>query len=162
MKKQGFTLIELMVVIVIMGILAAVAVPKLFGMIAKSKASEVGPAAGTYIKLQDAYVSESNQLGTWELVGYVAPGASSAGQTSPQTTNFTYYGTGIESATSIDASTSVESAWRADNRVALNDCAIGAGEWNIAINGNSNGNSVRYTATTACNQLTPSFEKIGQ
>ena len=162
MKKQGFTLIELMVVIVIMGIIAAVAVPKLFGMIAKSKASEVGPAAGTYIKLQDAYVSESNTLGTWELVGYVAPGASSAGQTSPSTTNFTYYGAGITSATSIDADTDVSGAWNADNRVALNDCAIGAGNWKVAIKGNANGNSVSYEASTDCDQLTPSFEKIGK
>ena len=56
--KKGFTLIEIMVVIVIMGVLAAVGVPKLFGMIAKAKASEVPTAAGTYVHLQEAYQSE--------------------------------------------------------------------------------------------------------
>lgn len=34
--KRAFTLIEVMVVIVILGILAAVGVPKLFGTIAKA------------------------------------------------------------------------------------------------------------------------------
>ncbi len=172
MKKQGFTLIELMVVIVIMGILAAVAVPKLFGMIAKSKASEVGPAAGTYIKLQDAYVSESNKVGSWKLIGYVAPGSTSAASEG-STTNFAYTaGTDLASNGStldIDGSSGVGTAgkvtWQAKNRVALNECAvIEANKWTLTTKAASNGNSVTYTAavTDACLQLTPTFEKIGQ
>lgn len=62
-KKKAFTLIEIMVVIVIMGILAAVAVPKLFGMIAKAKAAELLAASGTYVHLQDAYLHQGHGVG---------------------------------------------------------------------------------------------------
>ena len=169
MKKQGFTLIELMVVIVIMGILAAVAVPKLFGMIAKSKASEVGPAAGTYVKLQQAYFSESNMAGGWQLIGYMAPGVNSA------TTNFNYHpGTDIAVGGSAALGTSAKLGWQAANKVNLNECSGNGSTYHWQINMTSgsattNGQAdVVFAATasasngTGCVALTPTFDKIGK
>ena len=167
MKKQGFTLIELMVVIVIMGILAAVAVPKLFGMIAKSKASEVGPAAGTYVKLQQAYFSESNMAGGWQLIGYMAPGNDS------KTTNFTYDPGQIEVGAS-DALGSNKIGWKAGNKVNLNECQGGSNNtpnyhWTVTLSLSSattNGNAdVAFAAAAdhaGCVALTPTFDKIGK
>ena len=166
MKKQGFTLIELMVVIVIMGILAAVAVPKLFGMIAKSKASEVGPAAGTYVKLQQAFYAEQNKFGGWGQIGYTAPGSG-------ETTNF-YYGENFDHSTTTTSATGV--GWAADNKVVLNECAKGTGitaknasgvtdaNWKITVSANTaSGGDVTFTSavkTDNCRALTPSFEAI--
>jgi len=162
MKKQGFTLIELMVVIVIMGILAAVAVPKLFGMIAKSKASEVGPAAGTYVKLQQAYFSESNKMGGWTLIGYVGPGESKANVNgSSETTNFKYYGS-INASSSQEATGDGQQGWGAASIPALNDCTAGS-EWKVTVTtDNAVVSFASATPTLAgCKALTPTFDKIG-
>lgn len=67
--KKGFSLIEIMVVIVIMGVLAAVGIPKLFGQIAKAKAAELLSAAGTYVHLQDVYLHQEHGVGSWIDIG---------------------------------------------------------------------------------------------
>ena len=162
MKKQGFTLIELMVVIVIMGILAAVAVPKLFGMIAKSKASEVGPAAGTYVKLQQAYFSERNLIGGWELIGYMAP----SGEAASKTTNFEYKVGTIGTTAGVAATASDQVGWTAANRMNLNECAMGD-NWNVGMKAATGTTSadLAFTASVTgkgCTALTPTFDKIGK
>ena len=162
MKKQGFTLIELMVVIVIMGILAAVAVPKLFGMIAKSKASEVGPAAGTYVKLQQAYFSERSEAGGWQLIGYMAPGVNS------KTTNFEYYpGEDFGTVGSAALTTSDKLGWKAKNIATLNECPIGD-NWMVQMKineGSATAQDIIFTSQVTaggCAALTPTFDKIGK
>lgn len=62
-NKKGFTLVELMVVIVIIGILAVLAIPKLTGATVKAKISELPTVLGTYDNAQLAYIAETGNLG---------------------------------------------------------------------------------------------------
>jgi type IV pilus assembly protein PilA len=61
--RKGFTLIELMVVILIVAILAAVLVPVMTGRIRAAKWSEGKAGAGTIVTALRAYISEHEGTG---------------------------------------------------------------------------------------------------
>lgn len=124
--KFGFTLIELMVVIVIMGILSAVAAPKLFGHIAKAKASELLPSAGAYIHLQSAFnIQHEGKIGSWKTIGY----------SMNSNTNIKYSENGSEGGVVSATFTTDEgevAAWKAENKVPFSDCLANS-VWQIDV-----------------------------
>jgi len=64
-NRKGFTLIELMVVILIVGILAAVAIPLMRGRVDSAKWSEGKAVAGTIATALRAYAAENGGTDKW-------------------------------------------------------------------------------------------------
>jgi type IV pilus assembly protein PilA len=62
-KTKGFTLIELMIVVVIIGILAALAIPNFLRYQAKSKQSEAKTNLGAIYVSETAYYGENDTYG---------------------------------------------------------------------------------------------------
>lgn len=72
MKKTGFTLIELMVVILIVGILAAASIPLMRGRIDSAKWSEANAMAGTIKSAVRVSYAESGAILTGVVSGNLA------------------------------------------------------------------------------------------
>lgn len=72
-NRKGFTLIELMVVIVIIGILAALAIPKFTNASSKAKWSEVPSVLAGYDNAQLARCAETSALGATAVLVFDTP-----------------------------------------------------------------------------------------
>ncbi len=73
-SKKGFTLIELMIVVAIIGILAAIAIPNFLKFQAKSKQSEAKTNLKGVYTAETAYFGEQNTYGTFDAVNWVPVG----------------------------------------------------------------------------------------
>jgi len=69
-SKKGFTLIELMIVVAIIGILAAIAIPNFLKFQAKSRTTEAKTNLGAIFTGQTSYYGESNTYGTFSNIGW--------------------------------------------------------------------------------------------
>ena len=74
--KKGFTLIELMIVVAIIGILAAIAIPNFLRFQAKSKQSEAKGNLGGIFTAEIAYQGERNFFGNFSEIAWAPTGTA--------------------------------------------------------------------------------------
>ncbi len=75
-KQNGFTLIELMIVVAIIGILAAIAIPNFLKYQAKSRQSEARINLGGIFVAETAYYGEQARYSDFDTIGFALAGSS--------------------------------------------------------------------------------------
>ena len=123
----------------------------------------------TYVKLQDAHAAETGAAGTWQKIGYIAPGGKTNSES--YTTNVFDYTNSFEGAnngtTMVGSISSATEGWRATAKTALNDCKISS-YWTLKFDKSGDGSALKYTAEIKsnggqdgdCEALTANFANI--
>ena len=118
-----------------------------------------------HVKLQDAYAAETGAVGTWQMIGYIAPGTKNSAES--YTTNVFDYTNSFTGATGgttmVNALSDNTEGWRATAKTALNDCPISS-YWFIQMSKGGTGATVKFAAKISddanCKPLTANFGNI--
>ena len=136
-SEKGFTLVELLVVIIIIGILAAIALPNFLNQGAKAKQTEAKQNIGLMNRTQTAYRSETQSFAS--AFDILATGTLTGTTGTASTTNYSYVLTAGANSTSITA---------ASRDAALKGYSGGNTRYN-------NSQSVSVVASVVCEAITP-------
>lgn len=84
--QSGFTLVELMIVVVIIGILASIAIPKFGAMVARAKLTELKSGLWHIINLEKAFYNSNDKY----IEFAYGANSSELGYNQPTRSHFTY------------------------------------------------------------------------
>ena len=118
-NQKGFTLIELMIVVAIIGILAAIAIPNYLNYQCKAKQSEAKSNLGSIAKCEEAYMSEYDVYSSdLNEIGWATKGTARYDYTVVGTANTAFTGTATSNGTGLKG-TAADDIWTIDQTLTL-------------------------------------------